>query len=150
MVPRLFFYLILKGLYQGFQIRHCLFLNSFQKMKREAKGLIENLPLLPKIGYHLWTAPYLFIRAFKWGIVCFWIHFRRSKKEAKCLSENLGVPKLIWASVPILQRGGPLWPSWLESVYHFLSFWTRLTKIHDFVSFDTCQVPIKLFFKKIF
>ena len=29
-------------------------------------------------------------------------------------------------------------------------FWTRLTKIHEFVSFVIRQVPVKLFFKKNF
>ena len=41
----------------------------------------------------------VFIRAFKWDIVCFLLHFRRWLKESKSLSEILGVSKLILASV---------------------------------------------------
>ena len=32
-------------------------------------------------------------------MICFWIHFGRWSKEAKYLTENLGVPTLIWDSV---------------------------------------------------
>ena len=46
---------------------------------------------------------------------------------------------------PISHKYGPLWPIQLKSVHHFIRFWTIDTKIHDFVSFDVCQVPVKPF-----
>ena len=33
----------------------------------------------------------------------------------------------------------------VKSVHHFIRFWTIDTKVHDFVSFDVCQVPVKSF-----
>ena len=46
---------------------------------------------------------------------------------------------------PISHEYGPLWPIQVKSVHHFHRFWTFDTKIHDFVSFDVCQVPVKPF-----
>ena len=46
---------------------------------------------------------------------------------------------------PILHEYAPLWPIQVKSVHHFHRFWTFDTKIHDFVSFDVCQVPVKPF-----
>ena len=46
---------------------------------------------------------------------------------------------------PISHEYGPLWPIQVKSVHHFHRFWTIDTKIHDFVSFDVCQVPVKPF-----
>ena len=42
-------------------------------------------------------------------------------------------------------RGGPLWPGRPKPVWHFHRNRDRLTKIHDFVPFNTWQVPGKPF-----
>ena len=52
---------------------------------------------------------------------------------------------LLWLLNPISHEYGPLWPIQVKSVHHFHRFWTIDTKIHDFVSFDVCQVPVKPF-----
>ena len=49
-------------------------------------------------NFLIWSKK-LYIRACKWCIICFWIHFERCLKEAKALIENLGLPKLFWARV---------------------------------------------------
>ena len=49
---------------------------------------------------------------------------------------------------PISTGVGHFWPQPSKTAWHFHSFVARLTKIHDFVYFSTCLVPIKLFLKK--
>ena len=44
--------------------------------------------------------------------------------------------------------GGPFGPKRPKTVWHFHSFMARVTKIHDFVYFSICLVPMKLFLKK--
>ena len=55
---------------------------------------------------------------------------------------------------PILHEwGGPLWPPYHESVCRCHKVRAIITKVPDFVPFDTCQVPESrfwcLFFKKL-
>ena len=49
---------------------------------------------------------------------------------------------------PIPTGGGPFGPQRPKTVWHFHSFMARVTKIHDFVYFSICLVPMKLFLKK--
>ena len=49
---------------------------------------------------------------------------------------------------PIPTEGGPFGPEQPKTVWHFHSFMAGVTKIHDFVYFSTCLVPVKLFLKK--
>ena len=49
---------------------------------------------------------------------------------------------------PIPTEGGPFGPEQPKTVWHFHSFMTGVTKIHDFVCFSICLVPVKLFWKK--
>ena len=46
---------------------------------------------------------------------------------------------------PIPTEGGPFGPEQPKTVWHFHSFMTGVTKIHDFVCFSICLVPVKLF-----
>ena len=48
---------------------------------------------------------------------------------------------------PIPTEGGPFGPEQPKLVWHFHSFMTGVTKIHDFVCFSTCLVPVKLFWE---
>ena len=49
---------------------------------------------------------------------------------------------------PIPTEGGPFGPEQPKIVWHFHSFMTGVTKIHDFVCFSICLVPVKLFWEK--
>ena len=49
---------------------------------------------------------------------------------------------------PIPTGGGHFWPQQPKAVWHIRSFMTGVTKIHDFVYFSICLVPMKLFLKK--
>ena len=49
---------------------------------------------------------------------------------------------------PIPTGGGHFWPQQPEAVWHIRSFMTGVTKIHDFVYFSMCLVPLELFLKK--
>ena len=49
---------------------------------------------------------------------------------------------------PIPTEGGPFGPAQPKTVWHFHSFMAGVTKIHDFVYFSTCLVPVKQFLKK--
>ena len=49
---------------------------------------------------------------------------------------------------PIPTEGGPFGPEQPKTVWHFHSFMTGVTKIHDFVCFSICLVPVKLFWEK--
>ena len=49
---------------------------------------------------------------------------------------------------PIPTEGGPFGPEQPKTVWHFHSFMAGVTKIHDFVYFSICLVPVKLFLKK--
>ena len=51
---------------------------------------------------------------------------------------------------PIPTEGGPFGPEQPKTVWHFHSFMTGVTKIHDFVCFSICLVPVKLFWEKKF
>ena len=44
--------------------------------------------------------------------------------------------------------GGHFWPQQPKAVWHIRSFMTGVTKIHDFVYFSMCLVPLELFLKK--
>ena len=43
---------------------------------------------------------------------------------------------------------GHFWPQQPKAVWHIRSFMTGVTKIHDFVYFSMCLVPLELFLKK--
>ena len=58
---------------------------------------------------------------------------------------NLSKSKLI---NPIPTGGGPFGPQRPKTVWRFRSFMTGVTKIHDFVYFSMCLVPLELFLKK--
>ena len=47
-----------------------------------------------------------------------------------------------------LLGGGHFWPQQPKAVWHIHSFMTGVTKIHDFVYFSMCLVPLELFLKK--
>ena len=49
---------------------------------------------------------------------------------------------------PIPTEGGPFGPAQPKTVWHFHSFMAGVTKIHGFVYFSTCLVPVKQFLKK--
>ena len=49
---------------------------------------------------------------------------------------------------PIPTEGGPFGPEQPKTVWHFHSFMTGVTKIHDFVYFSMCLVPLELLLKK--
>ena len=49
---------------------------------------------------------------------------------------------------PIPTGGGPFGPGRPKTVWHFHSFMAGVTKIHDFVYFSICLVPVKLFWEK--
>ena len=49
---------------------------------------------------------------------------------------------------PIPTEGGPFGPEQPKTVWHFHNFMAGVTKIHDFVYFNTCLVPVKLLLKK--
>ena len=44
--------------------------------------------------------------------------------------------------------GGRFGPKQPKAVWHIRSFMTGVTKIHDFVYFSMCLVPLELFLKK--
>ena len=50
---------------------------------------------------------------------------------------------------PIPTEGGPFGPEQHKTVWHFHSFMAGVTKIHDFVHFSICLVPVKLFWKEM-
>ena len=49
---------------------------------------------------------------------------------------------------PIPTEGGPFGPEQPITVWHFHSFMAGVTKIHDFVYFSICLVPVNLFWEK--
>ena len=49
---------------------------------------------------------------------------------------------------PIPIEGGHFGPEQPKTVWHFHSFMTGVTKIHDFVCFSICLFPVKLFWEK--
>ena len=56
----------------------------------------------------------------------------------------LKIPTLLRPLTLFLLRG----PKQPKIVWHFHSFMTGVTKIHDFVCFSICLVPVKLFWEK--
>ena len=51
---------------------------------------------------------------------------------------------------PIPTGVGHFWPQPSKTAWHFHSFEARITKIHDFVYFSMCLVPVKLILQKKF
>ena len=71
----------------------------------------------------------------------------KSHKELDCT--NYALISEIWCNInPIPTEGGPFGPEQPKTVWHFHSFMTGVTKIHDFVCFSICLVPVKLFWEK--
>ena len=73
-----------------------------------------------------------------------------------CFQNDFWVSILFWLFCgfcffninPISTEGGPFGPEQLKTVWHFHSFMAGVTKIHDFVYFSICLVPVKLFWEK--
>ena len=70
-------------------------------------------------------------------------------KEIVCNKIKLHIyAKMTHFLNPIPTEGGPFGPEQPKTVWHFHSFMAGVTKIHDFVYFSICLVPVKLFLKK--
>ena len=73
---------------------------------------------------------------------------KKGQKSAKSAEKYKKVQKVQNIDLTLFLLGGPFGPQQPKTVWTFHILMAVVTKVHDFVYFSTCLVPVKLFLKK--